>query len=73
MPFLTWRALTTLRIADAARYPGVAKVRSSGDGACADYVESQAGFTTEIDYGWEWPTEAQWEAGQRYGFCWAPA
>jgi hypothetical protein len=69
----TWRALTTLRIADAARYPGVAKVRSSGDGACADYVESQAGFTTEIDYGWEWPTEAQWETGQRYGFCWAPA
>lgn len=69
----TWRALTTLRIADAARYPGVAKVRSSGDGACADYVESQAGLTTEIDYGWEWPTEAQWQAGQRYGFCWAPA
>ncbi|QIK65837.1 hypothetical protein G7072_05380 [Nocardioides sp. HDW12B] len=69
----TWRALTTLRIADSARYPGVAKVRSSGDGACADYVESQAGFTTEIDYGWEWPTEAQWETGQRYGFCWAPA
>ena len=69
----SWRAVTTLRIADSPRYPGVAKVRASGDSACADYVESQAGFTTEIDYGWEWPTEAQWDAGQRYGFCWAPA
>lgn len=69
----TWQALTTIRIADSARYPGVAKVRSSGDGACADYVESRAGYITEIDYGWEWPTEAQWESGQRYGFCWAPA
>ncbi len=69
----SWRAVTTLRISDSARYPGVAKVRSSGDSACADHVESQAGFTTEIDYGWEWPTRAQWGAGQRYGFCWAPA
>ncbi len=70
----SWRALTTIRIADGARYPGVARARSSGDTACADYAEGQAaGFTTEIDYGWEWPTEAQWEAGQRYGFCWAPA
>ena len=48
-------------------------MRWSGDGDCADYVESRAGFTTEIRYGWEWPTKAQWEAGQRYGFCWAPA
>jgi hypothetical protein len=69
----SWRALTTIRIADSDRYPGVAEVRSSGDGACADYVEGQAGLTTEIDYGWEWPTQEQWDAGQRYGFCWAPA
>lgn len=69
----SWRALTTIRIADSKRYPGAAEVRQSGDEECADYVENQAGFTTEIRYGWEWPTQAQWEAGQRFGFCWAPA
>jgi hypothetical protein len=69
----TWRALTTIRIADSDRYPGAAEARQSGDEECADYVEEQAGFTTEIEYGWEWPTQAQWDAGQRFGFCWAPA
>lgn len=69
----SWRALTTIRVADSDRYPGAAEVRRAGDGECADYVEDQAGFTTEIQYGWEWPTRAQWDAGQRYGFCWAPA
>lgn len=68
----SWRALTTIRLSDGDRYPGTAEVRESGDEECADYVEDQAGFTTEIEYGWEWPTKVQWEAGQRYGFCWAP-
>lgn len=69
----SWRALTTIRVGDGKRYPGADEVRQSGDSACADYVEGQAGFTTEIQYGWEWPTQPQWEAGQRYGFCWAPS
>jgi hypothetical protein len=69
----SWRALTTIRIADGARYPGAGAARRSGDEDCADYVEDQAGATTEIQYGWEWPTRAQWQAGQRFGFCWAPA
>jgi hypothetical protein len=69
----SWRALTTIRVADSDRYPGAAEVRRSGDEECADYVEDQAGSTTEIQYGWEWPTRAQWDAGQRFGFCWAPA
>jgi hypothetical protein len=69
----SWRALTTIRVADSDRYPGAAEVRRSGDEECADQVEDQAGPTTEIQYGWEWPTRAQWDAGQRFGFCWAPA
>jgi len=24
-------------------------------------------------WGYEWPTEQQWQAGQHYGICWAPA
>jgi hypothetical protein len=26
-----------------------------------------------VTYGWEYPTPAQWRAGQRYGYCWAPS
>ena len=36
-------------------------------------IVPKAGFPLEFSYGWEWPTRRQWAAGQRYGYCWAPA
>lgn len=68
----SWAAISTIPISDAKRYPGVAKVRAAGDQACSDQVNAR---TSELKfaYGWEWPTLAQWKAGQRFGYCWAPA
>ncbi len=69
----SWVAIGTLPIPGGERYPGVRRVRVAGNEACAERVRSEAGFPLEFSYGWEWPTRRQWDAGQRYGYCWAPA
>lgn len=67
-----WRAVTTIDIGGDAAYPGVSQVRRAGEGACRDLVRRRSGSPEEFEYGWEWPTRAQWKQGQHYGFCWAP-
>jgi hypothetical protein len=69
----SWVAVSTIPIPGGERYPGVRRVRAAGDERCADRVRERAGFPLEFSYGWEWPTRRQWAAGQRYGYCWAPA
>ena len=68
-----WEAVSTIGLAGGDRYPGTARVRSAGDQTCADRVRARSGLSLEFSYGWEWPTGAQWAAGQRYGYCWAPS
>ena len=68
-----WEAISTIDLAGGVRYPGTARVRAAGDEACADQVRERSGLALEFSYGWEWPTRAQWAAGQRYGYCWAPS
>ena len=67
-----WVAISTIAIDGGDRYPGVAAVRAAGDEACSDEVRARNDLVLKYSYGWEWPTEDQWTAGQRYGFCWAP-
>lgn len=67
-----WRAVATLDLPDSRRYPGVATVRRLGDERCRELVRDRAGDPLRFRYGWEWPTREQWQAGRRYGFCWAP-
>jgi hypothetical protein len=69
----TWVALSTIPIEGGRRYPGAAAVRRAGDDACADQVRERNDLLLEFSYGWEWPTRDQWEAGQRFGYCWAPS
>ena len=52
--------------------PGRLAVRGAGDDDCRDVASEGAGSATRFEYGWEWPTRAQWKQGQHYGFCWAP-
>jgi Septum formation len=68
----SWVAIGTIPLQGGDRYPGVAAVREAGDEACSDEVRARNDLVLEYTYGWEWPTEEQWAAGQRYGFCWAP-
>jgi hypothetical protein len=68
----SWRAIATIPLAGGKRYPGPARVREAGDESCRDRAAGEAEDPLSFEYGWEWPTEEQWDQGQRYGFCWAP-
>ena len=67
-----WRAVDTIGIPGGATYPGAAAVRKAGDSDCKDLAQSRAQDTLKFQYGWEWPTRAQWARGQRFGYCWIP-
>lgn len=67
-----WRAVTTINLPGGRRYPGAAAVRRGGESACRNLVSRQQGNADTFRYGWEWPSREQWEAGQTYGYCWAP-
>jgi hypothetical protein len=66
-----WRAIATLPLGDGG-YPGAGRVRRSGDERCADRARERADDPLRFRYGWEWPTRAQWQSGQRFGYCWVP-
>ena len=67
----SWRAIATVPFRDGA-YPGLEKVRAAGDTPCQDAARAVAADTLNFQWGYEWPTAAQWDAGQTYGLCWAP-
>jgi Septum formation len=67
----TWRALATIPLS-GDRYPGTDAVKQAGDSDCQDKVRAAEGFTLKFTYGWEWPTQDQWDAGQHFGYCWQP-
>jgi hypothetical protein len=70
----SWVAISTIDLDGGRQYPGQDEVREAGEDECADQARDRAGDDAEeFSYGWEWPTRGQWEAGQRYGYCWAPA
>ena len=53
-------------------YPGLAKVKDAGQDTCADAARAIASDALDYEWGYEWPTKDQWEAGQSYGRCWSP-
>lgn len=66
-----WRAIDVVTFPDG-RYPGVKKVRSAGRQQCEDAGADAAEDPLDFQWGYEWPTAAQWDTGQTYGRCWAP-
>lgn len=67
-----WKALTTIRLAAGSTYPGAVAVRRAGEARCRAHARRELGEPDRFRFGWEWPTRAQWRAGQRFGYCWAP-
>jgi hypothetical protein len=68
-----WVAVSTIPLRGGSHYPGVPAVRQAGDRTCADVVRRRTGLALKFQYGWEWPTAAQWRSGQHYGYCWSPS
>ena len=71
----TWKAISVLDLAENAengRYPGDQVVRDAGQDPCADAARAIASDALDYEWGYEWPTKDQWQAGQTYGRCWSP-
>jgi len=66
-----WRALSTVPL-PAGRYPGEAKAKAAGQSVCKDAGREVASDALDYQWGYEWPTAAEWADGQTYGICWAP-
>jgi hypothetical protein len=67
----SWRAIQVVDF-EPGRYPGEQAVRERGQTPCEDAGREVADDALNFQWGYEWPTREQWEAGQTYGRCWAP-
>ena len=82
----SWKAISVLDLAAKATkgsikgsvagraggYPGENVVRNAGQDVCADAARAIASDALDYEWGYEWPTKDQWQAGQTFGRCWAP-
>ena len=67
----SWRAIRTVDF-QGTKHPGVARVRAAGEAPCEEAARAVASDPTSFRWGYEWPTQEQWAAGQHYGLCWTP-
>lgn len=67
----TWRARATVDLPANAAYLG--KVAgAAADSTCRDIEARLASDILTLKWSFEWPTQAQWDGGQRFGYCWTP-
>lgn len=66
-----WRAVDDVDLPDGARFLGDAAT-DAADAACQDVASARSGGSLELTWAFEWPTREQWDAGQRWGWCWVP-
>jgi hypothetical protein len=67
----TWRALRTVDLPGDS-YPGEEEASRVGETACREAARNAAPNPLDFQWGYEWPTEEQWEGGQTWGVCWVP-
>jgi hypothetical protein len=67
----TWRARATVALPRGSAYLGK-RAGAAADSACHDIDARLAADTLRLKWSFEWPTRLQWEAGQRFGYCWTP-
>lgn len=67
----SWKALETVDL-PAGGYPGAGSVKQAGQKPCQAAAKAVASDALDYQWGYEWPTAAQWKSGQTYGICWAP-
>lgn len=65
----SWRAIDVVAF-KAGRYPGESTVRAAGRGRCENAAADRAEDPLTFEWGYEWPTKEQWDAGQTFGRCW---
>jgi hypothetical protein len=68
----SWIAVRTVYFRPGP-YPGVDQVRSAGQEPCQNAGADASSDPLNYRWSYQWPTLAQWRAGQTYGVCWAPS
>lgn len=68
----SWVAVSTVPLAGKA-YPSVAAASGQMESACRAAARSRADDPLDFTWSEERPSREQWDAGRRYGICWAPA
>jgi hypothetical protein len=67
----SWRAVDVVTFPDA-EYPGEEAAEARGQEPCESAGNAAAEDPLDFQWGYEWPTEEQWNAGTTYGLCWVP-
>lgn len=67
----SWRAIEVVPYESGA-YPGEQAVKERLETPCEDAGLDVADDPLDFQWGYEYPTEEQWEMGQTWGLCWAP-
>jgi len=68
----SWVALSTVPITGKS-YPPATAVSDQMESPCRSAARTRAEDPLDFIWSEERPTRAQWDAGRRYGICWAPA
>ncbi|MDZ5623256.1 septum formation family protein [Nocardioides bizhenqiangii] len=67
----SWRAIQVVPY-EPGSYPGEETVRDRLTEPCENAGLDVADDPLDYEWGYEYPTEEQWEMGQTWGLCWAP-
>jgi hypothetical protein len=67
----TWRARATINLPAHAKYLGKAP-GAAASSSCHDVEARLASNILTLKWSFEWPSREQWDAGQRFGYCWTP-
>ncbi|MGI8993898.1 MAG: septum formation family protein [Nocardioidaceae bacterium] len=66
-----YRAVAALRLGGTEEaYPGEAVTLDDGRRRCEDLIKADVGADGGYTFSWTYPTAADWQAGQRFGYCW---
>lgn len=66
-----WRAIASVDLPGNAHYGGKA-ASDAADGACHDIAATHSDDPLKYSWSFEWPNQALWQSGQRWGLCWVP-
>lgn len=67
----SWRAVSVVELPERTRYLG-RRAAADANTACQDEATSRVNESLKYEWAFQWPTRAEWQDGQRYGWCWLP-
>ncbi len=67
----SWRAVEVVTFPEGG-YPGERAAQERGQRPCEAAGNAAAEDPLDFQWGYEWPTRKQWDAGTTYGLCWVP-